>query len=89
MESIPLILSDIVQMGRTLIVTDVGDMGRVVRDHHAGLVIPPCDSAALARAMREMEQEDRSRYNEGVRSLAERFDLRRTAAEWAGTIERG
>ena len=40
MESIPVIFSDALQMGRPLIVSDVGDMGSLLREHPAGLVVP-------------------------------------------------
>jgi len=40
-ESIPLVLSDGLQMELPLLVTDVGDMGRLVREHGAGRVCAP------------------------------------------------
>jgi glycosyltransferase involved in cell wall biosynthesis len=52
-ESMPLILGDAIQMGLPVVVSDVGDMGGFVRDHELGIVVPPEDPAALARALRD------------------------------------
>jgi glycosyltransferase involved in cell wall biosynthesis len=51
-ESIPLVLSEALQHGRPLIVTDVGDMGDLSRLHGLGLVVPPENPPALAEALR-------------------------------------
>jgi glycosyltransferase involved in cell wall biosynthesis len=51
-ESIPLVLSEALQHGRPLIVTDVGDMGDLSRAHGLGEVVPPQNPPALAQAMR-------------------------------------
>jgi glycosyltransferase involved in cell wall biosynthesis len=37
-------------LGRPAVVTDVGSLGETVREHGAGLVVPPQDAAALADA---------------------------------------
>ena len=50
-ESIPIVLSEALQAGKPLIVTDVGDMGSIVREHHLGEVVPSEDPPSLARAM--------------------------------------
>jgi glycosyltransferase involved in cell wall biosynthesis len=51
-ESIPLVLSEALQHGRPLIVTDVGDMGDLSRLHGLGEVVPPENPPALAEALR-------------------------------------
>lgn len=87
MESIPVVLSDAVQMGVPLIVTDVGDMGCLLREHPAGRVVPPDDSDALCQAMLEMATADRSQYAEHVRVLASRLDISATAKQWLGRLD--
>lgn len=87
MESIPVILSDALQMGKPLIVSGVGDMGRLLREQPAGLVVPPEDSAALCDAMIAMATGERRRYDAPVSALADRFDVARTAREWLNQIE--
>jgi glycosyltransferase involved in cell wall biosynthesis len=87
MESIPVIFSDALQMGKPMIVSDVGDMGRLLRERPAGLVVPTEDSAALCDAMIAMATGDRRRYDGPVRVLAERFDVARTAQEWLNRVK--
>jgi glycosyltransferase involved in cell wall biosynthesis len=53
-ESIPLVLREAVAAERPVVVTDVGDMGQLVRDYHLGLVVPPEDAAALATALEQL-----------------------------------
>lgn len=52
-ESIPLVLSEAVQSKKPVIVTEVGDLGSLVRRYQLGWVIPPGNSLALAQALRE------------------------------------
>lgn len=51
-ESVALVLGDALQMDLPVLVTDVGDMGALVREHDAGAVCPP-SVAELARALPE------------------------------------
>lgn len=87
MESIPVIFSDALQMGRPLIATDVGDMGRLLREHPAGLVVPPEDSSALCAAMLQMAAQDRSRYTPRIQELAAQFDVTKVAAAWIRRVQ--
>jgi glycosyltransferase involved in cell wall biosynthesis len=86
-ESIPVIFSDALQMGRPLIASDVGDMGALLRAHPAGLVVPPDDSAALCAALLQMAGEDRARYASAIRELAARFDITKVADEWIRRVQ--
>ena len=52
-ESIPLVFSEALNFDTEMIVTDVGDMGRLGRDYAAAWVIPPEDPVALKEMMRE------------------------------------
>jgi glycosyltransferase involved in cell wall biosynthesis len=87
MESIPVIFSDALQMGRPLIVSDVGDMGRLLREHPAGLVVPPEDPSALCAAMLQMAAQDRDRYTPRIQELAAQFDVARVAAAWIRRVQ--
>jgi glycosyltransferase involved in cell wall biosynthesis len=82
MESIPLVLTDALKRGKPVVVTDVGDMGMLLRQHPAGLVVPPEDPIALAAGMTEMAAGDRSRFTPHIETLAHQFDLERVAKEW-------
>lgn len=50
-ESIPIVLGEALQFGKRLIVTDVGDMGHIVRRYRLGEVVPPRNVKALSLAM--------------------------------------
>lgn len=53
-DSIPLVFGEALQAKIPLIVTDVGDMGPLTRDHGLGAVVRPGDHQGLARAMEAM-----------------------------------
>jgi glycosyltransferase involved in cell wall biosynthesis len=86
MESIPVVLSDALHMGKPVIVSDVGDMGALLRETPAGIVVPPENTDALAGGLAEMAAADRGRYAASVAALAERFDIAETAKRWAGEV---
>jgi glycosyltransferase involved in cell wall biosynthesis len=58
-DSIPLVFSEALQMGTPLIVSDVGDMGKLVREFQLGKVFPAGDVEKLAEAMTEFVREKR------------------------------
>jgi glycosyltransferase involved in cell wall biosynthesis len=62
-DSIPLVFSEALQMGTPLIVTDVGDMGKLVKKFDLGKIVPAGDSSRLSSAMIEfiIEKKDYSR----------------------------
>lgn len=86
MESIPISLSDAAQLGKRTIVSDVGDMGRLVRETGSGLVVPPEDPEALCEAMIEMSERDAGEFRGGVEKLAAQFDVEKTAAKWLSAV---
>jgi len=86
LESIPVVLSDALQMRRPVIVSDVGDMGSVVRDGAAGLVVAPESPMALADAMVEMSATGRGPYARGLDELAAQFDIAAIAARWLDDV---
>jgi glycosyltransferase involved in cell wall biosynthesis len=78
-ESIPVAYSDGLQMGRPLIVSDVGDMGDLMRRHEAGLVVPVEDADALAEAMLSIDRDGTDRYRQAVIAASREFDLEKSA----------
>ena len=64
------------EAGLPLVVSDVGEMARTVRDSGAGLVVPAGDAAALADALRRLRTEGSDAAARGARARAlvrERF----------------
>ena len=86
MESIPVVLSDALQVGKPTIVTDVGDMGGLVRRHEAGLTVPPEDPKALASALLKVSTSAAGRWDRGVAALAQQFDVSNSAERWLTEI---
>lgn len=78
-ESIPVILSDAVRLGKPVITADVGDMGRVVSEYGCGLTCLAGDPGALARAMRDFIQTKCDAFRPGVTAAAALFDVDRAA----------
>jgi glycosyltransferase involved in cell wall biosynthesis len=58
-DSIPLVFSEALQMGTPMIVSDVGDMGKLVREFQLGKAFPAGDVDKLAQAMLEFVREER------------------------------
>jgi glycosyltransferase involved in cell wall biosynthesis len=58
-DSIPLVFSEALQMGTPLIVSDVGDMGRLVKEFGLGMVFPAGDVEKLTEALIEFAREER------------------------------
>lgn len=88
-ESIPLVLSEALQMGTPLIVTAVGDMGRLVKEYQVGEVVPPEDAAALQRAMGAFSPADSPRYRENMPKLLAHFDLGAAAEKYLAGLTVG
>lgn len=74
-ESIPVVLSDALQTGTPVIATDVGDMGRVVRELDAGWVVPAESVDSLCRALHAASEGPKTLHQEAV----EHFDISRSA----------
>jgi len=88
-ESIPVIYSDALQCGCPVVSTDVGDLGRLIRQQSTGLVCPPEDPAALAEAMCALTAggaDARVRYAGALSRAAARFDPARSAARCAEVL---
>ena len=78
-ESVPLVYSDALQMGRPLIVSRVGDMGQLMEQHASGRSFPAEDCQALADAMLEFDTIDRGELESSIKEAAAQFSLDRAA----------
>jgi glycosyltransferase involved in cell wall biosynthesis len=81
-ESIPVILSDAVQVGVPLIVSDVGDLGEVVRSAEAGIVVAPEDPSELAAAILDASRLGPVQYHSGVQRLSSMFNIGSVCDRW-------
>ena len=86
MKAYPVILSDGLQAGIPLIVSDTGDMGKLVGEYNAGKVVRPQDPQGLKDAIVELLREDRNKYSAGIKELRNVFNLKKNVSDFLETI---
>ncbi len=84
-DSIPLVFSEALQMGTPLIVTDVGDMGYLVRRYKLGKVVRSGDVDGLAKAMIEFIKESND-YSESIPEVLKLLDIENAVNNYLKTI---
>jgi glycosyltransferase involved in cell wall biosynthesis len=84
-DSIPLVFSEALQMGTPLIVTNVGDMGYLVRRFNLGKVVPPEDVYRLSQAIIEMVYQKRD-YSMNIPDVLKMLDVERAVSDYLKTI---
>ncbi len=84
-EGLPVFLLECLQLGRPFLGTDVGDLGRVLRETGAGLVVEtPGDVEALAEAVRSLaDRTVRREFGANALTASERFSPEHCAREYA------
>jgi glycosyltransferase involved in cell wall biosynthesis len=85
-DSIPLVFSEALQMRAPLIVTDVGDMGYLVRKFKLGKVVAPGDVESLARAMIGFVVGDND-YSENVPEVLKLLDVENAVKTYLNTLD--
>jgi glycosyltransferase involved in cell wall biosynthesis len=79
-ESIPVVFSEALRFNKTLIVTDVGDMGMLGRQYEVARVVPPTNVLALKEVMKEsVERKDngiQARNKAKREELKQLFDIK-------------
>jgi len=80
-ESIPVVLSDALQTSTPVIVTDVGDMGDLVRIKNAGIVVEPENPEQLRDAIVNFHVYGGEKYKDGVTQLSNIFDVSKSASK--------
>lgn len=87
-EGLPLVLLQAGAAGLPVVATNVGGNAEVVSDGQSGLIVPPDDPAAFARAMARVEAmpaRDRAAMGAaGLARIVDRFDFEHVADEWEG-----
>jgi glycosyltransferase involved in cell wall biosynthesis len=85
-EGLPKTVIEAMAYGVPTIVTQVGGSPELVEDNASGVVIPPGDAAALARAILALQRQPEWAQELGRRGrerIAERFSIRATIAQTA------
>jgi glycosyltransferase involved in cell wall biosynthesis len=91
-ESIPAVFSEALQAGIPLLVTDVGDMGELAREHGLAAPVPPADAPALAAAMERFARDPQARgeaYESARKDLLAIFDVGAAADLYLAAIGAG
>ncbi len=84
-DSIPLVFSEALQMGTPLIVTDVGDMGSLVKRFKLGKVVPPGDTQKLAQAMIEFACEKKD-YSKNMPEALKLLNIEKAVNDYLKTV---
>lgn len=87
LESIPVVLSDALQVDCNLIVTDVGDMGPLVRSYQAGIVVEELSPETLKEAILNQLNREKDEFREGRKKLYALFDLKGSVDTFLKTIK--
>lgn len=83
LEGLPMAAAEAMAAGIPVIATRVGGVAELVEDGSSGLLIPPADAQALARATAALlrDPQQRARLSAAARSSAERFRWDRVARD--------
>jgi glycosyltransferase involved in cell wall biosynthesis len=84
-DSIPLVFSEALQMMTPLIVTDVGDMGDLVKRFDLGKVVPCGDVQKLACAMKEFIKE-RKDYSKNIPEVLKFLNIEKAVDDYLRII---
>jgi len=87
-EPFGLVALEAMACGVPVIATDVGGLREIVVQDESGILVPPGDAAALARAMMELLNDEprRLRLARGARRRAECFSLDRRSRDLLGLL---
>ncbi len=83
-ENLPLALIEAMQAGRPIVAAAVGGVPELIEDRKTGLLVPPGDPGALARAIRELAGDETLRRrlaSEARRQAVQRFTGERFAEQ--------
>jgi glycosyltransferase involved in cell wall biosynthesis len=81
-ESIPVVFSDAMQRSAPVITTPVGDLSELVEEFGCGIAAAEATPQALAEALRQGLDRDRSALVQGTRRAAELFSVAQAAQAW-------
>jgi len=86
-ESIPVVLSDALQVGCRVMVSDVGDMGPLVRSYRAGIVVDELSPEAFEKAIRSQLERKKDEFQEGRQKLYALFNLEKGVDTFLISVE--
>lgn len=89
-DNAPVSVLEAMAAGLCLVSTNVGGLRHLVGDEADGLLVPPDDAAAMAKAVARILTEPRlaERLSRAGREKAESFDWRHVLPKWDGLLDR-
>ena len=90
-ESFGLVALEALACGVPVVATTAGGLKEIVEDGESGLLVPPGDAGALARALQALLTDEplRQRLAEGARRRAQAFSLERRAHDILRLLREG
>ena len=85
-ESIPVVFSDAMQVGRPIIANPVGDLAGIVRTYTCGIVADEASAVGLSNALQQALASGPQGFAAGVTKAAQAFDVRQSAAAYLATL---
>jgi glycosyltransferase involved in cell wall biosynthesis len=85
MESIPVVMTDALQKGVPVLVSNVGDMGYLVRVYGAGLVFEPGDPDSLAGCLTQFI-DGRADFSGRISELVKEINIKKAAETYLKTV---
>ncbi|MBU2598566.1 MAG: glycosyltransferase, partial [Actinobacteria bacterium] len=85
-ESIPVVLSDALQMKKPVIVSNVGDMGKLVKKYRVGLVVKPENAEDLKDKMINFIKEDITKYQKNIDLLVNKFNIQKIVQKYINYV---
>lgn len=86
-ESIPVVLTECIQMKLPMIVTDVGDMGTLIRRYNLGEVVTSENAQQLSQALQRFSQLELNQLQPNWTEAQAAFDIRHSAETLVRDIE--
>lgn len=80
-ESIPVVFSDAIKLGRPVVTTPVGDLPRLLTEHSCGVLSAGIDARSFAVALRFALREKPMDYTDSIRAVAPMFSMQGIAGQ--------
>ena len=85
-ESIPVIFSDALQAGRPVIVTPVGDLPRLVREHKVGILANDTSASAIATVIQQATMRSPNHYAQNLAEARMQFSVQATCDQFLNLV---
>jgi glycosyltransferase involved in cell wall biosynthesis len=85
-ESIPVVFSDAMQLGKPVISTPVGDLPRLIGEYSCGIHAEAISAKALAKVIRKGLRYPRGHFDQGIQRAGTEFELDNIVEQFAKSL---